>query len=467
MNYRSQLRRRLLASSLLSTGLLSLTGCGLSAALQREPDHVYSTTTPQMIEQEAAEASRPVEARYPEQARLFPHSHRSANGLKFRPVSLLTASAGFDETEADGEEGVISLGRPQTAVPVSQPVPATAPAGMARRFHPAEPRLATRPDGSGLPRTNTIAASPLADLFPDEYLFDGGDRAATAAIGSPTRSGLDSEDTVGSFRDASGNSRTVASNRVAIYAPRFGSVRTTTGLAADTRIEKAAGARDAAAVGSLNNGTAPQASVADDALVALESRHGADGMMASLPPAQSLNRERPVQSQKADKGRQSGDASAAHTFLRKDASVLAQQARNAEAWTRQSFPQIFAATASPSAIRDVQKTQQTVGVEDQREGGVLQLVKLADVQTAQTGDVVRFTIRFRNTGELPLSDVRIVDNLTPRLQYVEGSASIDEKHPGTVTIDPNGEGSSVLTFVLDGELEANGTGTITFETTVR
>ncbi len=190
-------------------------------------------------------------------------------------------------------------------------------------------------------------------------------------------------------------------------------------------------------------------------------------MMASLPPAQSLNRERPVQSQKADKGRQSGDASAAHTFLRKDASVLAQQARNAEAWTRQSFPQIFAATASPSAIRDVQKTQQTVGVEDQREGGVLQLVKLADVQTAQTGDVVRFTIRFRNTGELPLSDVRIVDNLTPRLQYVEGSASIDEKHPGTVTIDPNGEGSSVLTFVLDGELEANGTGTITFEATVR
>ena len=165
MNYRSQLRRRLLASSLLSTGLLSLTGCGLSAALQREPDHVYSTTTPQMIEQEAAEASRPVEARYPEQARLFPHSYRSANGLKFRPVSLLTASAGFDETEADGEEGVISLGRPQTAVPVSQPVPATAPAGMTRRFHPAEPRLATRPDGSGLPRTITGTTSNPASIL--------------------------------------------------------------------------------------------------------------------------------------------------------------------------------------------------------------------------------------------------------------------------------------------------------------
>lgn len=463
MNHRSKLRRRLLASSLLSTGLLSLTGCGLSAAFQKEPDHVYSTTTPQMIEQEAAEASRPVEARYPEQALLWPRTARSAAGFTLRQVSMLTTAAGTDETEA---EGVISLAKPQSAVPVSQPAPA-APAGLTRRFHAAEPRLATRPDGSGLPRTNTIAASPLADLFPDEYLFDGGDRAATAAISSPTRSGLDSEDTVGSFRDASGNSRTVASNRVAIYAPRFGSVRTTTGLAADTKIDKAAGARDAAAIGSLNNGTAPQASIADDALVALESRHGADGMMASLPPAQSLNRERPVQSQKADKGRQSRDAAAAHTFLRKDASVLAQQARNAEAWTRKSFPQIFAATDSPSAIRDVQKTQQTVGVEDQREGGVLQLVKLADVQTAQTGDVVRFTIRFRNTGELPLSDVRIVDNLTPRLQYVEGSAAIDEKHPGSVTIDPNGEGSSVLTFTLDGDLEANATGTITFEATVR
>ena len=53
----------------------------------------------------------------------------------------------------------------------------------------------------------------------------------TVAMGSPTRSGLDSEDTVGSFRDASGKAHTVASNRVAVYAPRFGSVRTTTGLA--------------------------------------------------------------------------------------------------------------------------------------------------------------------------------------------------------------------------------------------
>ena len=66
MNHSSTLRRQLLASGLLSTSLLALPGCGLSAALQKEPDHVYSTHSPQMIDQEAAEASRPVEARYPE-----------------------------------------------------------------------------------------------------------------------------------------------------------------------------------------------------------------------------------------------------------------------------------------------------------------------------------------------------------------------------------------------------------------
>ena len=465
MNHSSTLRRQLLASGLLSTSLLALPGCGLSAALQKEPDHVYSTHSPQMIDQEAAEASRPVEARYPEQASLRLRNHRNPLNLTLRSVSLLTDSNGSDETD---DEGVVALGNPRPATAVSRSGSGNAEtSGRAPMFYPAEPRLAARPDGSGLPRTNTIAASPLADLFPDEYLFDGGDRAATVAMGSPTRSGLDSEDTVGSFRDASGKAHTVASNRVAVYAPRFGSVRTTTGLAADTKIDKAVGARDAAAVGSLNNGTAPQEHVTDDALVALESRHGADGMMAALPPAQSQNRERPAQSQKADKGQQSRDASAAHTFFRKDTSVLAQQARNAEAWTRNSFPKIFAATDSASSIRDIQKTQQTVAVEDQRQAGVLQLIKLTDVQTAQTGDVIRFTIRFRNTGELPLSDIRIVDNLTPRLAYVEGSASIDEKHPGSVTIDPNGEGSSVLTFTLDDALEAHGTGTITFEATVR
>ena len=97
----------------------------------------------------------------------------------------------------------------------------------------------------------------------------------------------------------------------------------------------------------------------------------------------------------------------------------------------------------------------------------MHIVKLADRELAQSGDTITFTIRFENTGDFDVYDVAIVDNLTPRLDYVGGSAQIDEKHPGEVTVEPNGEGSSILTFRLDKPLKGHETGTITFEATVR
>ena len=77
------------------------------------------------------------------------------------------------------------------------------------------------------------------------------------------------------------------------------------------------------------------------------------------------------------------------------------------------------------------------------------------------------TIHFQNVGDFPVYDVRISDNLTPRLEYVPGSASIDELHPGEVVAEPNGEGSQILTFILDEHLEGHSSGTITFEARVK
>jgi hypothetical protein len=60
--------------------------------------------------------------------------------------------------------------------------------------------------------------------------------------------------------------------------------------------------------------------------------------------------------------------------------------------------------------------------------------------------------------------VQIVDNLTPRLQYVPDSGSLKD---GTVTVGPNGEGSQILTFTLNQPLKGHASGTITFEAKVR
>jgi uncharacterized repeat protein (TIGR01451 family) len=97
----------------------------------------------------------------------------------------------------------------------------------------------------------------------------------------------------------------------------------------------------------------------------------------------------------------------------------------------------------------------------------VRIVKLADRDEARPGDTITFTINFQNTGDFDVYDVSIVDNLTPRLAYVSGSAEIDEKHPGEVSVEPNGEGSEILTFKLDKPLKGHTGGTITFEAVVR
>ena len=48
-------------------GLWLNQGCSLSSAVRSEPDHVYSETTPQMIEQERGVQPRPARARYPDE----------------------------------------------------------------------------------------------------------------------------------------------------------------------------------------------------------------------------------------------------------------------------------------------------------------------------------------------------------------------------------------------------------------
>ncbi|MDP1560156.1 MAG: hypothetical protein Q8M16_02055, partial [Pirellulaceae bacterium] len=67
-----------------------------------------------------------------------------------------------------------------------------------------------------------------AGMWNSEHIFDGGDRSVRALVGSGSHwevSGLETEDTVGHFDTLDGQRLVVASNRVAIYSPRFGAVR--------------------------------------------------------------------------------------------------------------------------------------------------------------------------------------------------------------------------------------------------
>jgi len=102
-------------------------------------------------------------------------------------------------------------------------------------------------------------------------------------------------------------------------------------------------------------------------------------------------------------------------------------------------------------------------IDDQKsdQPGQLRLVKTADRELAEIGDVITFTIRYDNLGPREIDAVRIVDNLTPRLEYVADSST------GQMLVEDNGEGSQVLTWVLPEPLQPGAGGVITFQARVK
>ncbi len=233
-------------------------------------------------------------------------------------------------------------------------------------------------------------------------------------------------------------------------------------------MDKAAGARDSIGIGNLKTGQKAATSVKEDAIVGLETRNRPDGVETAMPASLSKGTDRAQQNRKADNGHQGVGTYIPNTLHQKENFVISQTVQNAIAWSRNDFPIMNASTTASQDANAYTKVQAKVGVEDERQTkGDLRIVKLADRGTAQIGDIVTFTIEFENVGDFDVYDVRIVDNLTPRLEYVPESASHDPEHAGEITIAPNGEGSQILTFTLEQPLKGHSKGSITFEARVR
>jgi uncharacterized repeat protein (TIGR01451 family) len=68
------------------------------------------------------------------------------------------------------------------------------------------------------------------------------------------------------------------------------------------------------------------------------------------------------------------------------------------------------------------KPQEVAGVELPPNLLGMAVVKRVSADVAEPGDIVTFTIQYRNMGSVPISAVSVVDSLLPRLDYVPRSA---------------------------------------------
>jgi hypothetical protein len=83
----------------------------------------------------------------------------------------------------------------------------------------------------------------------------------------------------------------------------------------------------------------------------------------------------------------------------------------------------------------------------------------------QSGDEVTITLRYANNTRQEIRDLAVSDSLSPRLEYVTGSAMADRR--STITTSTNEAGGTVIRFDIPGPIPPNAEGVAVFKVKVR
>jgi uncharacterized repeat protein (TIGR01451 family) len=280
-----------------------------------------------------------------------------------------------------------------------------------------------------------------------------------------TRNGLEAEDTIVEYNDGSGKMRVKATNRACVYAPRFGAVRSIAGTSQDLQIVKAGGVHDRSQVAGFEHRMTvdEQRQHADPLHLATRSRANAvDQLVMDAAVSQRQNAFANLETSGAHQSR--GFLSDG-LLAKLDPAVLAASVDAALDWSQQQPVVIQGQYRSGHSVEVRAYAQEKVGVEDQRRPADLHIRKLADRKSAAAGEIIRFTIHFENYGDREVLEFRLIDHISPRLEYVEGS--VEASLPGQLDREADGQGGEVLTFTFGEPLAGQSSAWVSFECKVR
>jgi uncharacterized repeat protein (TIGR01451 family) len=299
-----------------------------------------------------------------------------------------------------------------------------------------------------------------------EYLCDGGD-APPPVLVSPEWQiyGLDSSDTVAHYDAVDGHTLVEPSNRVCVYAPRFGAVRVVSRIAAGEQIDVTHGAEqplpplrfdDTQIVTSSKQNEQPIGGLAARLPEEFDQRQH-EGLARAMVPLRGVQDGLlPYENFNIIRTGMMDNAERAQLALAIDAAIE---------WTGVQAPQIQIGYSTPAAAIGVEKGQLIYEFKDLRHCPKLRLMKVASSASASPGDTVDFTLRFDNIGDQPVGNIVIVDNLVTRLQYVPDSAlsSVDARF----STSPNDDDSLVLRWEIVNAVMPGDGGIVKFTAKVR
>ncbi|MCA9107574.1 MAG: DUF11 domain-containing protein, partial [Planctomycetales bacterium] len=212
------------------------------------------------------------------------------------------------------------------------------------------------------------------------------------------------------------------SNRVPIYAPRFGSVRKVLGIAGSEGHVALGGVQS-----ELQTMRSEEVAISSTTLQQLQPR----GQVGQTSPSTFRDRTRGMEME--NEVASSAFENRFSTFEdlgvirygvhdQNDKARLAEGMDAANVWGN--------IDAASDVVDNLQIDQlgtgvaagEAVAIEEDESRPRLRLVKVASRGDALPGETIEFTIRFDNVGNEPIGNVTILDHLSPRLEVIEGSA---------------------------------------------
>lgn len=299
----------------------------------------------------------------------------------------------------------------------------------------------------------------------DEFLCDGGDHGPAAAFaGDGALQGINPRDAVIQFQD-NRRSRVLPTNLVCIYAPRFAAVRSGVGPNQTLAINVLAGNENLARQQLSASRQGSRKMTKNE--TAILNRHRSRASDVETRTYAGIYSELRVLAGLDTFHHLGGHVELRAPNLRENvvAARGAQMNLKLEGLNVPVSATISGVVEGAGEKRMSWRPQELASVETPPERPGLAIIKRVNVSEAEPGDLVTFTLIFRNIGNTPIRAVSIVDSLLPRLEYVPRSA---QGPAGSVfTAAPNEAGSTELRWDLPAPVAPGAQGSVSFQARVR
>jgi len=300
---------------------------------------------------------------------------------------------------------------------------------------------------------------------PDEYLRDGGDRLGDAHIGEDwSVRGLHLEDTVAHYDTLDGERKVVPSNRVKIYAPRFAAVRKVYTMRQNLQLVGMERIDSNRGPNTYARAHFPDGVTRYDQAKGYVDIDGASNFRERTPAHEGVAQKQPASHFGLLSPYEDFQFIRSGELIGAEKPRLLRYSQAARTWVSDVGLQVT--IDGRKAVEDVSDRRPQQVYETHSVGkDCLRILKVASKEEAKPGEIVEFTLRFDNTGAKRIGNVTIIDNLTTRLVYVEGSQECTLEH--NFLTQPNEGESLVLRWEIIDPLEPGEGGVIRFKCRVR